>query len=149
MDLIGQIVENWWHIPIIMAMVLVYGLLLNRVLFRPVAGALEARHQAIKEASGLSAHSRDELERKFAEYERVVLEARRRANQVKEAAREEAYTYRTGLLEQVRDEVAKETRARRDELVREREAASARLAASTAELAAAMASKVLGREVRA
>lgn len=149
MDLIGQIVQNWWHIPIIMAMVLVYGILLNRVLFKPVGGVLDARKKAVKEAGGLSALSRDELDRKFAEYEREVLEARRRANQVKETARAEAYAYRTGLLDQVRDEVVSETRARREELDRGREAARSELASRTAALAAQMASKVLGREVRA
>lgn len=149
MDLIGQIVQNWWHIPILMGMVLVYGFLLNLVLFRPVAGVLEARRKAVKEAGGLSERSRDELERKFAEYERVVLDARRKANQVKEAAREEAYAYRSSLLDQVREEVAAEARSGREELARGREAARAELASRTRALAAGMASKVLGREVTA
>jgi F-type H+-transporting ATPase subunit b len=148
-DLIGQIVQNWWHIPILMALVLVYGILLNWVLFRPVTRVVEARRKAVREAGGLSERSRDELARKFAEYERVVLEARRRASQVKETARDEAYAYRSGLLDKVREEVSAEAKSRREELARAREVAREDLASQTAALAAGMASKVLGREVRA
>lgn len=149
MDLIGQVVQNWWHIPVLMVLVLVYGFLLNRVLFRPVSQVLESRKRAVQEASGLSAHSRDELQRRFAEYERVVLEARRRATQVKEAARSEAYRYRTGLLDAVRTEVAAEVKRQQAALDLGREAARADLAARTRALASAMASKILGREVSA
>jgi len=148
-DLIGQVVQNWWHIPVLMVLVLVYGFLLNRVLFRPVTKVLESRKNAVQEASGLSAHSRDELQRRFAEYERVVLDARRRATQVKEAAREEAYRYRAGLLDAVRGEVSAEVKARQADLARGRDAARAELRERTHALAGAMASKVLGREVSA
>jgi len=148
-DLIGQVVQNWWHIPVLVALVLVYGVLLNLVLFRPVSRVLESRKRAVREASGLSVHSRDELQRRFAEYERVVLEARRRASQVKEAAREEAYQYRATLLETVRGEVSTEVKSRRAELDRARETARASLRHQTPALAKAMASKVLDREVSA
>lgn len=149
MDLIGQVAQNWWHIPILMGMLVVYGFLLNLVLFKPVTRVLHAREKAVKEAGGISAHSKDELNRKFAEYERVVLEARRKASQVKEAAREEAYAYRTKLLDEVRAEVATEVKAQRTTLENERISAQADLKARTQEIAAAMASKILGREVTA
>lgn len=149
MDLIGQVTQNWWHIPVLMVLVLVYGLLLNRVLFRPVTQILESRKKAVQEAAGLSAHSRDELQRRFAEYERVLLEARRRASHLKEAARDEAYRYRTGLLDGVRGEVSEELKRKQVELTRAQDAARAELGERTRSLAAAMASKVLGREVSA
>lgn len=149
MDLIGQVAQNWWHIPILMGMLVVYGLLLNIVLFQPVMRVLGAREKAVKEAGGISAHSRDELNRKFAEYERAVLEARRKASHVKESAREEAYAYRTQLLDEVRAEVSSEVKSKRTELDKARTTARAELKARTREMAAAMASKILGREVTA
>ncbi len=102
MELTRQIVENWWHIPVLMGLILVYGFLLNRLLFRPVSRVLDERRQAVREASGLSARSKDELQSRFAQYEQAILEARRKASGVKEAARHEAYAYRTALLDQVR-----------------------------------------------
>ena len=71
--MLEEIVKNLWHIPILMAMILVYGFLLNRVLFRPVLRVLDDRKGRIREAGALSEQSRESLKQRFADYEQAVL----------------------------------------------------------------------------
>ncbi len=149
MDLIKQITDNWWHIPILMALVLLYGLLLNRVLFRPVSRVLGQRRQAVKDAENLAVRSKDELNQRFSKYEESILEARRKGSHVKEAARREAYGYRTSVLEEVRAEATAKARVLEAELASDVAAARTELAAGTTSLALEMARKILGRQVQA
>lgn len=149
MDLIKQITDNWWHIPILMVMVLVYGALLNLVLFKPVNRVLAKRRDAVKEAANLALRSKDELQQRFAKYEESLLDARRKGSQVKEAARREAYGYRSSVLEEVRSEAAAKAKALEGELSADVTRARSELADGTKALALEMAAKILGRQVRA
>jgi len=142
-----EIADNAWHIPILMAMVLVYGIVLNLVLFRPVRRLLEERRRRVKEASDLSAHSRDALKRRFEEYELAILEAHRRATHVKEEARNEANLYRTKVLTEVKAEMGGELAAAQSRLDAGVASVRADLEAATPSLARQLAAKVLGREV--
>ncbi|MCI4398865.1 MAG: ATP synthase F0 subunit B [Acidobacteria bacterium] len=149
MDLIKQITDNWWHIPILMALVLVYGFLLNLVLFRPVSRIISKRREAVKEADNLAMRSKDELQQRFAKYEETLLDARRKGSQVKEAARREAYGYRAAVLEEVRAEASAKAHALEAELSADVARARRELAEGTRALALEMAAKVLGRQVQA
>lgn len=149
MDLIKQITDNWWHIPILMALVLVYGFLLNLVLFRPVSRIIAKRREAVKEADNLAMRSKDELQQRFAKYEETILDARRKGSQVKEAARREAYGYRASVLEEVRSEASVKAHALEAELSSDVARARTELAEGTRALALEMAAKVLGRQVQA
>ena len=149
MDLIKQITDNWWHIPVLMALVLLYGLLLNLVLFRPVGRILAKRRQAVKDAENLAFSSKDELQQRFARYEESILEARRKGSQIKEAARREAYGHRSAVLEEVRVEASVKAKALGAELVSDVTKARSELAAGTTALAVEMARKILGRQVQA
>jgi F-type H+-transporting ATPase subunit b len=148
-DLIKQITDNWWHIPILMALVLVYGFLLNLVLFRPVSRIISKRREAVKEADNLAMRSKDELQQRFAKYEETLLDARRKGSQVKEAARREAYGYRAAVLEEVRAEASAKAHALEAELSADVARARRELAEGTRALALEMAAKVLGRQVQA
>ena len=145
--MLEEIVKNAWHIPILMAMILVYGFLLNRVFFRPVMAVLEERQKRIREADSLSEQSKETLKSRFQEYELAILEAHRRATQVKEAARGEAYEYRNKVLSEVKAEMDGELRAAESDLKSGTEKVRRELAATVPELARMMAEKVLGREV--
>lgn len=145
--MLEEIVKNAWHIPILMAMILVYGFLLNRVLFRPVMAVLDERKKRIRDADSLSEESKETLKRRFQEYELAILEAHRRATQVKEAARSEAYEYRSKVLAEVKGEMDGELRAAEADLKSGTEKVRRELAATVPELARMMAEKVLGREV--
>lgn len=145
--MLQEIAHNAWHIPILMAMILVYGFLLNRALFKPIQQTLEERKRRVKEAGDLSAHSRDALKSRFQEYELAILEAHRRATHVKEDARNEAYRYRSQVLSEVKADMAKELAAAEAELDRSAEEVRRDLKAAAPGLAGMLASKILGREV--
>jgi F-type H+-transporting ATPase subunit b len=146
MDLMAELTRNAWHIPIIMGMVLLYALLLNFALFRPVQRLLERREERGREAAALAESSRGDLERRFAEYESAVLDARRRGTRVKEAARGEVAARRDAMLEQVRTELRQEAAKAEAELAQDVGRARADIEAAAPDLARVAARKVLGRE---
>lgn len=146
--MLEELTKNAWHIPILMGMVLVYALLLNGVLFRPMRKLLEGRRQRGVEAATLADSSKEQLERRFADYEEAVLKARRDGARAKEAARAEVAARREAMLDQVRDELRTEA-ARTDEaLGKDVALCRAEIDASAPGLAAAAVRKILGREAR-
>jgi F0F1-type ATP synthase membrane subunit b/b' len=142
-----EIAKNAWHIPILMALILVYGFLLNRVLFKPVQRTLEERKGRIREAGALSEKSRDSLKQRFAQYEQAVLEAHRKGTHLKEDARSKAYDYRAKLLGEVKAEMDAEIRATEAKLRDTMTSIQRDLDASTPDLVSIMTSKILGRKV--
>jgi F-type H+-transporting ATPase subunit b len=142
-----EIAKNLWHVPVIMVLILVYGFLLNRVLFRPVQRILAERDQRVQEAGTLSEQSRESLKRRFAEYEQAVLEAHRRGTHIKEDARNQAYEYRAKVLGEVKGEMDGEIKKTEASLKASMETIRRDLDATTPDLVKLMASKVLGREV--
>jgi F-type H+-transporting ATPase subunit b len=142
-----EIAKNAWHIPILMALILVYGFLLNRTLFRPVQRVLDERRGRIREAGTLSEQSRASLKQRFDEYEQAVLEAHRRGTHIKEAARGQAYDYRSKVLAEVKAEMDGEIKKTEGELRASMAVIKRELDATTPDLVKLMASKILGREV--
>ncbi len=145
--MLEEIAKNLWHVPVIMALVLVYGFLLNRVLFRPVQRVLEERDQRIREAGTLSEQSRESLKRRFAEYEQAVLEAHRRGTHIKENARNQGNEYRSKVLGEVKAEMDGEIKKTEASLKAGMDGIRKELDGTTPDLVKLMASKVLGREV--
>ena len=145
--MLEEIAKNAWHIPILMALILVYGFLLNRVLFRPVQRVLDERRGRIREAGTLSEQSRVSLKQRFEEYEQAVLEAHRRGTHIKEAARGQAYDYRSKVLAEVKAEMDGEIRKTESELRASMAVIKRELDETTPDLVKLMATKILGREV--
>lgn len=145
--MLEEIAKNAWHIPILMALILVYGFLLNRVLFRPVQRVLDERRGRIREAGTLSEQSRASLKQRFEEYEQAVLEAHRRGTHIKEAARGQAYDYRSKVLAEVKAEMDGEIRKTESELRASMAVIKRELDETTPDLVKLMATKILGREV--
>ena len=117
--MLEELIKNAGHIPILIGMVLVYALLLNLVLFRPVKNLLDGRRERSREAAALAESSRGDLERRFSEYEQAVLEARRNGARVKEDARCEVAARREAMLVQVRQELRQEVSRSESELARD------------------------------
>lgn len=145
--MLEEIAKNAWHIPILMALILVYGFLLNRVLFRPVQGVLEERRGRIREAGTLSEQSRAALKLRFEEYEQAVLEAHRRGTHIKEAARNQANEYRSKVLGEVKAEMDGEINKTEAVLQASMTGIRRELDAATPDLVKLIAAKILGREV--
>ena len=145
--MLEEIAKNLWHVPVIMVLVLAYGFLLNRVLFRPVQRVLEDRDQRVREAGTLSEQSKESLKRRFAEYEQAVLEAHRRGTHIKENARNQANDYRTKALGDVKAEMDGEIKKTEASLRAGMDSIRRDLDATTPDLVKMMTTKVLGREV--
>jgi len=142
-----EIAKNARYIPVLMALILVYGFLLNRVLFRPIQRVLDERRGRIREAGTLSEQSRASLKQRFEEYEQAVLEAHRRGTHIKEAARGQAYDYRSKVLAEVKAEMDGEIKKTEAELGASMAVIQRELDETTPDLVKLMATKILGREV--
>lgn len=147
--MLEQIIHNWWHIPILMAMMMVYGWLLNKVLFRPIQSVMAERKKRIRESALLSESSKESLKSRLQEYEQAVLEAHRRGTHVKEEARNKAYEYRSEVLANVRSEIEGELKKSEDSLKENVAEVKASLEKEVPGFARSIAGKVLGREVGA
>jgi F-type H+-transporting ATPase subunit b len=145
MDLMGELTKNAWHIPFIIGMVLAYAWLLNKALFRPVQRLLDRRRDLGREAAALAETSRGDLERRFAEYESAVLEARRNGTRIKEAARGEVAARRDAMLDQVRLELRQEASSAQAALAQDVVRARKELDEVAPELSRIAARKILGR----
>jgi F0F1-type ATP synthase membrane subunit b/b' len=146
-QLLKEFVKIWWHIPAIMGLVFIYAFLLNRALFRPVQKVLRERKEQIRESDQLSQHSREELKRRFEEYERAVLEAHRKGTHLKEEARNQANAYRASILSQVKAEMDAEM-AKADGILRgDLEGIQKEIQVQMPEFARSLVGKILGREV--
>lgn len=145
--MLEEIAKNARYIPVLMALILVYGFLLNRVLFRPIQRVLDERRGRIREAGTLSEQSRASLKQRFEEYEQAVLEAHRRGTHIKEAARGQAYDYRSKVLAEVKAEMDGEIKKTEAELGASMAVIKRELDETTPDLVKLMATKILGREV--
>ena len=145
--MLEEIAKNARYIPVLMALILVYGFLLNRVLFRPIQRVLDERRGRIREAGTLSEQSRASLKQRFEEYEQAVLEAHRRGTHIKEAARGQAYDYRSRVLTEVKAEMDGEIKKTEAELGASMAVIQRELDETTPDLVKLMATKILGREV--
>ena len=145
--MLEQIAKYWWHIPILMGMIFVYGLLLNLVLFKPVQAVMAERKRRIEESSTLSVSSRETLKRRLEEYEQAVLEAHRRATRVKEEARSQATAHRAEVLAAAKDEVDRERRRKEADLQANVAEVKRALEREIPSMARLLAQKILGREV--
>lgn len=146
-QLMKEFLKIWWHIPAIMALVFVYAYLLNKALFRPVQKVLRERKDQVRDSDQLSQHSREELKRRFDEYEQAVLEAHRKATHIKEEARNQAYAYRSAILSQVKTEMAAEMAKAEDALKIDLENVQRDIQVQMPEFAKSLIAKILGREV--
>ncbi|MEJ2367440.1 MAG: ATP synthase F0 subunit B [Acidobacteriota bacterium] len=147
--MIQEIVQHWPNIVILMVAIFVYSYLIDKVFFRPVQRILNERKARIRDATNLVDESRNELDRRFAEYEDAILSARRKGLKIKEDARQEADAHRKAELDKVRQAVAAELKESEAELVEASGRIRKELEQLIPGLAREMAKKILGREVAA
>ncbi len=115
MDILGDFVKYWIHMPIIIVSVFVYIYLLNLVLFKPVKKVLDERRKRVEESEKLSNYAKSEWEKEIAIYEQKLSEARKEAAQIKDSLREEVLLYESKLIEEVKKEIAENKEKREKE----------------------------------
>lgn len=149
MDLVGDIARHYIHIPIVMGAVLVYGILLHFVFFRPVRKILDERKNRIDESAALSLKAQEESREKLELYEAKLSETRKEAAKLREKVRAEVAEFHASLIRDVRKEIGEKTSARDAEFERSLLEAERHIKQMIPDLAAKMAEKVLQRGERA
>ena len=143
MDLIGDITSHYFHIPIVMGAVLVYGVLLHFAFFRPVRKVLDERKRRIDESSALSVKAREEGLEKLELYEAKLGEARKEAARLREKVRAEVSEFQASLIREVRKEIEDKSAARNAEFEMSLAEAEKHMRRLAPDLAAKVAAKVL------
>ncbi len=141
-------VELNYTVWIQMANFLVLILILNFLLYRPVLKIIEARNQRI-EASKEKVRSLDEtIERKVAEYEERIRQARTEAALQRDALKDEGTERGKEIVGKVREEISKTLGDFKVRLQKEADEARVSLREQTREIAGEISKKVLGRGVQ-
>ncbi len=105
MDIIGEIVHNYLHIPLIIISVLIYGILLYYIFFKPVRKILDKRKEIITNGEEIAKKAKAEVEEKLSFVEEKLREARKEGLRKREEARKELLEYQSNLLLKVKEEL--------------------------------------------
>ena len=149
MDIIGDIIRHYVHIPIIMGSVLLYGFLLYYGFFKPVRKILDERQHRLDKSALMAQKAREEGDKQSAAYESKLSEARIAGMKVREDVRAEIAEYQGKLLDDVRKEIASKKAAREKEFEAIVAKAESDLKTNIPELARMIAEKILKRRIAA
>lgn len=130
-----------------LGIVLTLLLVVGNALFKPLLGVLELRERSIEGARHQSAALALEATKKEAELKSAIENARRQALLERQRLLSEGRDAERQVLDQARSAALKKIDAARLELAKTQELVSEKMKAQTSELAKAVASKVLAREV--
>lgn len=147
MDIIGEIVHNYLHIPLIMTAVLGYGVLLYYLFFKPVRKILDERKDIIQKGESLSLRAKNESETKLAFIEEKLREARKEGLKKREEARKELLEYQANLLLKVKEELEIEKIQREKEYESIEKRAKEEIEKEIPTLALLIAEKILRRRI--
>ena len=122
-------------------------LVLRKVAWKPLLTALEERENTIRNSLDGAQRAREEAERLLAENQRILAEANRESARILEQGRVEAERLRTSIAEQAHTEARRLVEEARRDIIREKQLAIQELKSTTADLALAAASQLLGSAV--
>ena len=121
--------------------------LLAKYAWRPLLDALESRQAAIAKSLDDARQAREELERLHVESQRILAEARSQAEAIVSQTRSDASAFRDELKQKAREESAGILRNAEEQIGLETARAVQQIRGEAADLAVAIASKVLQRQV--
>jgi F-type H+-transporting ATPase subunit b len=141
-------VELNYTVWIQMANFLLLILILNFLLYKPVLKIIDKRNKKIEE-SNEEVRSLDEtIDRKVAEYEEKIRQARAEATVQRNAIKEEGTEQSKEIIGNVRDEISKKMEGFKATMQKEADEAREVLREQTRTIAADISAKVLGRGVQ-
>ncbi|MDO9515858.1 MAG: ATP synthase F0 subunit B [Syntrophales bacterium] len=123
-------------------------LILNFLLFRPVLKIIEKRNKKLEESQEEIASLDETIERKMAQYEERIRQARAEASVQRDAIKEEGTEQSKVIIGKVRDDLSKKLEDFKAQLQKETDAARDSLREQTRMIAAEISEKVLGRGVQ-
>ncbi|MHB8157028.1 MAG: F0F1 ATP synthase subunit B [Desulfocucumaceae bacterium] len=121
--------------------------ILNKFLYKPILGMLEARKQDIKNQLAQASDARNEALQVKEEYTREMQNARQEAQDLIGKASKLAEESKVGILQEARTQSEKVLKKAQEEINLEKEKAKAELRNEVASLAVMAAGRVLGRTI--
>jgi F-type H+-transporting ATPase subunit b len=137
-----------WTLPVVLVSVIVYLVLMNRILFKPLLGFMDARDKGIRDNLDEAARLRQEAEGALAGYEAAIDAARRDMTEQAAAVQRAMDAKQREQIEQARHQARTLVEEAEATIARETHEARSRLADTARELAQLVVVKLMGREVR-
>lgn len=120
-------------------------LVLNLILYRPIRGIIKKRAdvmaQGLEEAEKFSA----DADEKISTYQEKLNQARKEANEIRMAKKEEGQSEESAMLENASSEASKIVQDAKEKITKEKESALSTLKAKVDEFAQKATDKVLGQ----
>lgn len=135
---------DWWTLALQTINFLVLVWLLQRFLYKPIAGIIEKRRNEAREVVREAEKAKAEAEAARKEYDRRTAELAEERRQVLEKAHEEISGERRAAMDEARREADEMIAAAKDSIEKEKAAALKAMRSEITELAGAMAEKLLG-----
>lgn len=137
-----------WTLPVALVSVVIFLFVMNKIFFKPLSQFMEARDKGIQDDLAEASHLRQQVETALMTYEGALAAARRELAEQTVAAQRAMEAKQREVIEQARHEANQMTADAQATIVRETEAARARLADEARELARLVVTKLIGRAVR-
>ncbi len=137
--------EISWTLPVAFVSVIIFLLLLNRILFKPLVRFMEAREKGIAQDLAEAARLRQAAEAALTTYQAALATARRDETEQLTAAQRAIEAQQREIIERARSEAGTMVTEAQARIARETEAARARVVAEAPELAQLLAAKLVGR----
>jgi F-type H+-transporting ATPase subunit b len=137
-----------WTLPVALVSVIVFLVLMNRVLFRPLLQFMDARDKRIRDDLDEAARLRQQAESALTAYESALGSARRDMTEQALAVQRTMEAKQREQIEQARNEAHTLVAEAQATIAGETQEARNRLADTARELARLVVVKLMGREVR-
>ncbi len=137
-----------WTIGLQFVNFVVLMLVLNFILYRPLRDMLNRRKETIDGSLQAAKDLEGQVDEKMSRYQQQLQEAKLKASQDRAVLRQEAAKEEAAILAKAQGKAADELKVIKNRVAAEAEEARKVLGKETKALAAGIASKVLGREVK-
>jgi F-type H+-transporting ATPase subunit b len=137
-----------WTLPVALVSVIIFLVLMNKLLFKPLIQFMDARDQGIRDDLDEAARLRQQAEDALSTYESAIGAARRDMAEQAAAMQRAMEAKQREQIEQARNEAHTLVAGAQTTITRETQEARTRLVDAARELARLVVVKLLGREVR-
>jgi F-type H+-transporting ATPase subunit b len=137
-----------WTLPVALVSAIIFLVLMNKVLFRPLMQFMEAREKGIRDDLDEASRLRQQAESALATYESALGAARREMVEQAGAVQRTMEAKQREQMEAARNEANTMVAGAQATIARETQEARTRLADQARELARLVVAKLMGREVR-
>jgi F-type H+-transporting ATPase subunit b len=145
---IENVLDINWTLPVALVSVIVFLVLMNKILFKPLIQFMDARDKDIRDNLDEAARLRQQAESALTSYEAAIGAARRDMAEQAAAVQRAMDAKQREQIEQARNEAHTLAATAQATITRETQEARSRLVDAARDLARLVVVKLMGREVR-